>query len=113
MIAYIYDKPNQIIHTIINTVSLVDDNADNDGKITGEGEVAIFGLGSNYIILQNPINLNVGDKIETDNLEDARDYFLLGKEAWFHLQMNKQNEQMKLQQEKMERLLQLLEVKEE
>lgn len=113
MIAYIFDKPNNTIHTIINNVSSVDDNADNDGKITGEGEVAIFGLGSDYIILQNPIDLTVGDTIDTSNLTDERNYYLLGKEAWFHEKLERQDKQMKEQQDKMERLLQLLEVKEQ
>lgn len=113
MIAYIYDKPNNIIHTIINNVSLVDDNADNDGRITGEGEVAIFGLGSDYIILQNPIELSVGDKIDTSNMEDERDYFLKSKEEWFREKQNRLDKKMKEQQDRLEQLLQLLEVKAE
>ncbi|BCZ47595.1 hypothetical protein psyc5s11_36620 [Clostridium gelidum] len=113
MIVYVFDKHTLIIHTIINNVSFVDDNADNDGRITGEGEVAIFGLGSDYIILKNSINQSVGDVIDISNLTDERNYFLLGKEVWFHEKLERQDNQMKEQQDKMERLLQLLEVKEQ
>ena len=113
MIAYIFYKPSNIINGIINNVSCVDDNADNDGRITGEGEVAIFGLGSDYIILQNPINLNVGDVIDTTDMEDERDYFLKSKEEWFREKQNRLDQKMKEQQDKIERLLQLLEVKAE
>lgn len=104
MIAYIYDKPNLQIHTKIENVLFVDDN---DGKIVGDNMTPIFGLGSEYIILQQDnINLNVGDIIDTSNLENTRNYFLLGKEKWFKEQMQKQDK-------KMQRLLQLLEVKEQ
>lgn len=114
MVAYVFDKPNNTIHTKIEDVSFVDDNEDNKGKIIGVNTTAIFGNGSDYIILQyDTINLNIGDVIDTFNLEDSRNYFLKGKEAWFHEQLQKQDEKMKLQQDKMERLLQLLEVKEQ
>jgi hypothetical protein len=113
MIGYVFDKHTKIIHTIIENVNFVDDNSDNDGKITGDNTTSIFGLGSEYIILKNPIELVVGDVIETDTLEDSRDYFLLSKEEWFHEQLRKQDEKMKEQQDKMERLLQLLETKEQ
>lgn len=113
MTGYVFDKHTLIIHTIVENVSFVDDNADNDGKIIGENTTSIFSGGSEYIILQNPIELVVGDKIDVAGMDDSRDYFLKTKEEWFHEQLRKQDEKMKEQQDKMERLLQLLEVKEE
>lgn len=93
MIAYIFNKPNNIIHTIIENVLCVDDNADNDGKIVGDNMTAIFGQGSNYIILQSDsISKSNGDTIDISNLEDCRDYFLKSKEYWYMEQMNRQKE---------------------
>jgi len=93
MIAYIYDKPNLQIHTKIENVSCVDDNADNDGKIVGDNMTAIFGQGSDFVILQSDtINLNAGDIIDISDLEDCRDYFLKSKEYWYMEQMNRQKE---------------------
>jgi len=72
----------------IENVSFVDDN---DRKIVGDNMIAIFGQGSDYIILQNDIiNLSIGDVSDISNLEDCRDYFLKFKEYWYMEQMNRQ-----------------------
>ena len=85
MIAYIYDKYSLNIENKIDNVTSVQ-----IGEINGDSKMK-FGSGSDYIILQSDtINLAIGDTINLTGLEDCRDFFLLGKDAWYLEQLKKQ-----------------------
>jgi lysophospholipase L1-like esterase len=94
MIAYIYFTNNLIINGKIENVVYIDiNNENNDKKIIGDKNTAVFNGGSDFIILESDnINKNIGDSIDLTNLEDCRDYFLKGKEYWCLEQIGKVNE---------------------
>ena len=85
MIAYVYWKGSLGINCIINNVTSISGN-----QIIGDTTIN-FGGGSNYVILQNPINKNIGDEIDLEGLEDERNYFIKGNEVWMQEKINKLN----------------------
>ena len=85
MIAYIYDKYSLNIENKIDNVTSVQ-----EGEINGDNK-SVFGGGSEYIILQNPIDKNIGDVIDITGLEDERSYFLFGKDYWMQEKLQKAN----------------------
>jgi len=85
MIAYVYWKGSLGINCIINNVTSISGN-----QIIGDTTIN-FGGGSNYVILQNSIDKNIGDVIDISNLTDCRDFFLKGKDFWYLEQINKAN----------------------
>jgi len=89
MIAYVYDKYSfQIENKIKNIISAY------EGSISGDNTISILGNGSDYIVLESDtINLNNGDIIDISNLEDCRDYFILGKDKWQENKIKKLEEQ--------------------
>jgi hypothetical protein len=76
MIAYVYWKSSFGINCIINNVTSISDN-----QIIGDSTI-VFGGGSDYIVLQDSIDKNIGDIIDISNLIDERTYFTKGKDAW-------------------------------
>jgi len=93
LISYVYFKSSQTIYCKIYNVKSIStkDNTTIVGEDSnGDSSEVNFGSGSDYIILQNPIDKNIGDVIDISNLTDCRDFFILGKDAWYLEQLKKQ-----------------------
>jgi hypothetical protein len=90
VIAYVYFKGSNIINCKINNVEYI---SDNDKEIRGNTNSIKYGDSQDYIILESDIiNKNIGDVIDLNNIEDARDFFLKGKDYWYQEQIKKHEE---------------------
>lgn len=94
MIAYIYDKPDQTIYCKILNVKSISTSYNTiivGEDVNGGSSEVQFSGGSDYIILQNPIDKNIGDVIDLTNLVDERTYFTKGKDIWYLEKINNAN----------------------
>jgi hypothetical protein len=86
MIAYVFWKSSLSVNCKINNVTSI-----SDGQIIGDTTIN-FGTGSDYIILENSIDKNIGDTMDLTNLVDQREYFTMGKEYWLMKQIKQVND---------------------
>lgn len=101
MIAYIFFKESKMIICKINNVTSIDINGK---EINGDSTIR-FGDSQDFIVLQSDtINKNIGDTINLANLEDCRDFFIKGKDAWYLEQLKKQFNTITEQQNKISNL---------
>jgi hypothetical protein len=87
MTGYVFSRVDNKITSKIENVTRI------DGTMIYGDTIASFNGGSNYIILEtDTINLNQEDTINLIGLEDARDYFLIGRDYYFNKKMNSQKQ---------------------
>jgi hypothetical protein len=96
MLGYAYLTSSLIINGKINNVEYIEID-ENTKKIigtdnNGNNAIVTFDGGSDYIILENDIDKNIGDTIDLTNLVDARDYFLKGKDYWYQEKLKNQED---------------------
>lgn len=90
MTGYVFSRVDNKITSKITNVTRI------EGTMIYGDTIASFNGGSNYIILEtDTINLNQGDTINLIGLEDARDYFLMGRDYWYQEQNRKLKEGLK------------------
>lgn len=87
MTGYVFSRVDNTITSKITNVTRI------DGTMIYGDTIASFNGGSGYIILEtDTINLNQDDIINIAGLEDARDYFLKGRDYWYQNKMNSQKQ---------------------
>ena len=96
LVGYVYFSGSLIINGKIDSVDYIEMD-DNSKKIVGKSsegnsETIAFDGGSSYLILvEDTINLNIGDVIDTKGLVNCADYFLKGQDFWYQEQIKNAN----------------------
>jgi hypothetical protein len=90
LICYVYFKESKIINCWIDNIEYI---SDNDKEIKSSTNSIKYGDSQDYIILESDIiNKNIGDVIDLSNIEDARDFFIKGKDYWYQKQIKQHEE---------------------